>query len=257
MPALEHLSHSSIQTYLQCPRAWSFRYREGVRAPSSPALVLGSALHGAVEDILRRRRTGQPVPLAEVWQEQWAKATAQPVEWGADMPEQFANDGYRLLAHPDTATTLDGLVPLVEDGVLAIERRVELRVPGVPIPVLGFIDLITADHVPTDFKTSSKPWTPEKAAAETQPLIYLAALNQAGHHLNTSFRFRHVVWVKGRVPQVQVIETSHTIGAVLWVLRMIRDVWLAIDSGSFPPNPGTWSCAPRWCSYWTLCRGKE
>ena len=257
MSPLEHLSHSSIQTYLQCPRAWSYKYREGVRAPSSPALVLGSALHGAVEDIIRRQHAGTPVPLDAIWQEQWSKAIAQPVEWGADMPEQTSNEGYRLLAHPDTATTLAKLVPLQEDGVLAIEKRVELRVPGVPVPVLGYIDLITTDYVPTDFKTSGKPWTQEKAEGEIQPLIYLAALNQAGHHLNTSFRFRHIVWVKGRTPQVQVIETSHTIGAVLWVLQMVQSVWQAIDGGAFPPNPGTWNCSERWCGYWSLCRGRE
>jgi hypothetical protein len=123
------------------------------------------------------------------------------------------------------------------------------------VPVIGYIDLVGADGVPHDFKTSAFSWNSEKAAAETQPLFYLAALNQAGVQAH-GYRFRHVVLVKTKTPQAQVIETQHRIGELFWLFEMIQAVWQGIEKGSFPPSPGAWSCTPKYCNHWELCRGR-
>ena len=75
--------------------------------------------------------------------------------------------------------------------------------------MVGYIDVITADGIPGDFKTSARTWTVDKALNETQPLFYLAALNQIGVR-EVNLRFRHYVFVKTKTPQFQVIEHSHT-----------------------------------------------
>jgi len=254
MTYLDHLSYSSISSYLMCARAWRFHYVDKVAVPTSPALVFGSAFHTTVEEHVKTFLATERVPVVERWGRAWSTTLeGKTVEWGTDSPEKLYNDGVRMLTHPETVALLDGLRPL--DAPNAIERKVELHVPGVPIPVIGYIDMLEADGVPADFKTSSKSWSQDQAAGEMQPCFYLVALNQEGYTLNPGRRFRHYVFVKTKTPQVQVWETTRSWVELFWMFTLIREVWQAIDSGCFPPNPGTWKCSPRYCEYWGICRG--
>lgn len=255
---LDHLSYSSISAYLTCGRHWQYRYVEQAPALTSTNLLLGSAVHGAIESYI----TAPNVPInaadlmVNLWRESWSKqltANEGRVDWGTDTPEALANQGLKMLTHPDTLVALDGLTPL---GLEWIEKRVELYVPGVPVPVVGYIDIVTEDGVPGDFKTSARSWSDDKATAETQPLFYLAALNQAGYRLNPDWRFRHYVFVKTKEPKVQIIEHGHKPSQLFWLFEMIRSVWQAIDAGVYPLNPTGWKCAPGYCEYWTRCRGR-
>ena len=156
----------------------------------------------------------------------------------------------------DVAGTIANLVPLVTSETPAIEEYVELRVPGVPIPVIGYVDVIEQDGVPCDLKTSSRAWSANKAQDELQPIFYLAALNQAGYDLNPDFKFRHYVFTKAKKPQVQVWETTRTFSDLFWLFGLIADVWHGIEREVFPPSPVTWRCGEKYCEYWSICRGK-
>ena len=252
---LDHLSYSSISAYLTCGRHWQYRYVEQAPALTSTNLLLGSAVHGAIEAYIATPDR-QPDAMHELWRSSWAKqvdANEGRIDWGIDTPEGLSNQGLKLLTHPETLLVLDALTPL---GPEWIEKRVELHVPGVPVPVVGYIDIVTADGIPGDFKTSARSWSEDKALGETQPLFYLAALNQAGYTLNPQRRFRHYVFVKTKEPKVQIIEHSHTAGQLFWLFEMIRSVWQAIEAGVYPLNPTGWKCTPAYCEYWTRCRGR-
>ncbi|HFC08432.1 MAG TPA: PD-(D/E)XK nuclease family protein [Chloroflexi bacterium] len=255
---IEHLSYSSIQLFLTCPAAWRYRYIEKVQTPTSTALVFGSAWHNAVEAYVGARALGQEADLLALWQQHWhatLESQSAPVDWGAETPEQHFNEGVRLLETEEVKTALDGIVPLVQDGAPVIEKRVELHVPGVPVPVIGYIDIITADGVPGDFKTAARAWSQDKAANELQPAFYLAALNQAGIP-TPGMKFRHFVVTKTRKPQFQVLETTRTPETLLFLYQMIGNVWRAIEAEAFPENPTTWKCSPRYCEFWEVCRGR-
>lgn len=246
---LDHLSYSSISKYQTCPRAWRFHYLDQVETPTSPNLVFGSAFHQAVEDYLITREMN----WATHWEQQLADSPE--IAWGKDTPEGMADLGNRMLTQPEIIGVLDGIEPLIVDEQLMIEKRIELRVPGVPIPIIGYIDLVEADGVPADFKTSSRSWNASKAREEMQPSFYLAALNQQGFEGNPDLRFRHYVFVKSKTPKVEIWETQRTLGELFWLFGAIRDVYDAIAARAFPPNPGTWLCNPRYCEYWEICRG--
>ena len=261
MASLDHLSYSSVSSYQLCGRAWRFKYVDKIQVPASPSLVFGSAFHGTLEALIRRRYA-EPEnvlwPVAEVWPEHWTKTQQQEIDWQGEVPEELSNLGLRMLSHKTTLDLLDSITPQVDGaGEPVIELRVELRVPGVPIPVIGFIDLITADGVPCDIKTSARAWSQEKAAEEMQPLFYHAALNQMGYTQNPTMTFRHYVFTKTRTPSAAAFETRHTPAQLFWLFGAIREVWRAIDAGVFPPNPGSWLCSERWCSYYKMCRGKR
>lgn len=54
------LSASQIQTFVDCPRKWGFKYLQGIRMPSTPAAELGTKTHEVLAEYLS---TGRPPSL--------------------------------------------------------------------------------------------------------------------------------------------------------------------------------------------------
>jgi len=248
---LKHLSYSSVNTYLMCPRSWRYRYIDKAPAPTSTSLIFGSAFHDTLEDFITR---DDSAPLEAIWCERWNAKIAEEsdIAWDSDSPEGLEAVGVKMFTDADIVSIIEALRPADSENV---ERFVELRVPGVPVPVIGYIDYIAGNGIPCDFKTASRKWAAGKASEEMQPLFYLAALNQAGH--DCDMRFRHYVFTKTKAPALQVFDTQRTIAEIVWLFEMIREVWQSIEAQVFMPNPGTWKCSEKWCEYWPVCRGRE
>jgi len=271
---LDHLSYSSINQWHLCPRGWRLKYVDKVQTPSGSALVFGGAFHDTLEAAIGALALGhvnssETAWLLQLWSEKWqAKIAKEQVAWGGGSPEELAALGARMLGNklevsgsgPNRVETmpqfLAKIVPMMDGDKPMIERKIELRVPGVPIPVIGYIDIITADGVPGDFKTAAKAWYADKAHEEMQPTYYLAALAQMGMPVPDG-KFRYYVFTKAQKPKAQIIETQRSASDMLWLFEVIVETWQAIQAGSFPPNPCTWKCSPQYCGYWQTCGGKE
>jgi len=251
---IEYLSYSSISKYLTCAEAWRRQYIEKQPQAKTPALIVGGAFHETIEEYISHAHTPD---LTGLWARHWAAALDKnpDIEWGADTPEQHYNDGLRLVTADSVTAMLKRVTPLQDEQGAYIERKVTLTVPGVPVPIIGYIDVITSDGVPGDFKTSSTRWSAEKATGELQPLFYLAALNQAGFNV-PGLTFRHYVVTKGKTPTATVHEHRHTYEEILWLFDNIARVYRAIMAEVYPMNPGSWLCNPKYCGYWHECRGK-
>jgi len=252
MPNIDHLSFSSVSSYLLCGYSWYLHYVQKVEVPTAPALVFGSAWHTLTEEYLK---TG--APLGELWPAAWeAQLEREPeVDWSQDTPESLAATGMRMINSQAVRDLLSSVRENFNPETCCIERRVELRVPGVPIPVIGYIDVITKDGTPGDFKTAARMWSEDKPAAEMQPLVYLAALNQVGEHSH-AWRFRHYVMTKTAKPTARMFETQYSVSDVLGTLfPTISGVWQAIQAEAFPKVTTGWKCSPKWCEYWGMCRG--
>lgn len=257
MLEINHLSYSSINAWLLCPRSWRYRYVDKVETPKSANLVFGSCFHETIESYLRGQCQGTMPDILSTWQRLWNSETAEAtIDWGDSTPEQLSNDGVQMLTHKDTTALFSTLQPLMENGEPVIEHKVTLRVPGVPLPIIGYIDMRDVEGVPYDFKTSARAWTLDKVDGELQPLFYLAALAQAGDRLNPKRRFKHLVFVKTKTPQVQTLEAMHSAAELLWLMDLIRSVWLGIQAEAFPPNVNGWKCSARYCEFWAYCRGR-
>lgn len=244
---IEHLSYSSITLYLDCPEAWRRKYVAQEPTRKTSALAFGSAFHGTVERMIQKRS----YDWTTIWSEEFGKAF-QDVTWeDEETPEWHYNEGVRLLNHEDVKTAIQSIQPKSPEH---IEKKVELRVPGVPVPVIGYIDIILADGTPADFKTSARSWTQDQANNSLQTLFYLAAMNQMGFEVN--WRFKHFVFVKTKTPQVQVLEHSHTPGELFFLFEMIKRVWEGISKEFFPLNPTTWRCSEKYCDFYANCRGR-
>jgi hypothetical protein len=244
---IEHLSYSSITMYLDCPEAWRRKYIAQEPTRKTSALAFGSAFHGTVERMIQKRS----YDWTTIWSEEFGKAFQDVAFEPNETPEQHYNEGVRLLSHEDVKTAIQSIQPKSSDH---IEKKVELHVPGVPVPVVGYIDIILADGTPADFKTSARSWTQDQANNSLQTLFYLAAMNQMGFEVN--WRFKHFVFIKTKTPQVQVLEHSHTPGELFFLFEMIKRVWEGISKEFFPLNPTTWRCSEKYCDFFANCRGR-
>jgi hypothetical protein len=247
---VEHLSYSSISLYLDCPEAWRRKYIAGEPTRKTSNLAFGSAFHSTVERMVQ----GQQDHFA-IWGEEFAKAFTPDVFLEEDeTPEQYYNEGLRILSNSETLSAIAKIKPRFDESGVMIERKVELRVPGVPVPVIGYIDIILEDGTPADFKTSARSWTHEQANNSLQTLFYIAALNQAGIEVN--WRFKHFVFVKTKVPQVQILEHSHKPGELFFLFETIKRVWQGIEKEFYPLNPTTWRCSEKYCDFYANCKGR-
>lgn len=258
--ALDHLSASSATTYGTCARLWKGLYKDGLPRTVTPPLVFGSAWDRTVEGALRARADSlergegsaayrlSRERLLGRWLDAWGRSVAEAEDtgrmaWAGDLPADLENEGRRMCALPATAQTLEALAVKREASGLALQRRVSLSVPGVPVPVIGFLDVLLEDGTVVDVKTARRPWHPDKPRRELQPRVYLAALQQEGYPLS-GLRFRHLVWVRGARPQVQVLETEFSQGELFVGMEMLAQVWRGIAAGAFPPAFGCWRCGP-------------
>ena len=241
---IDHLSYSSISSYLQCARHWRYRYIDRQPSPSSDALLFGSAWHKMISLVAG----GNEIKKS------WLEATSKTFE-GTEKSisdDNFNNAvdlGIRMLAVPEIHAAIQGLNPT------HLDYEIELHVPGLPVPVTGFVDMIAADGLTYDFKTAGKKWTQGQADSSLQPTVYLAALQQSGL-VSLPASFRYMIFTKTKSPEVQIIDTVRTAADVLAFYELAREVWRAIESGIYVPNGiGSWKCSQNYCEFWQLCEG--
>lgn len=252
---IEHLSFSSISNYLYCPKAWKFKYLDKIPTRTTAALLFGSAWHATVEAIVQGLTGTKNEFFKANFEERVAKAeSGTGLDWGGETAATMINTAYRFLANKDINEGIAAVKPLLVGNDPAIERKIEVSVPGVPVPVIGYIDVITDDRVCGDFKTSGKSWSEKQAYDSLQPLFYLAGLRQEG--FGAELQFRHYIFVKTKDPKFQVIETFYRPKNLLFLFGLIKNVWDAIDRGAFYENPGSWKCSEAHCEFWKLCRGR-
>ena len=57
-PLMDHLSASRLSLWIKCPRAFQYRYVDGIPSPPNANLFLGKFIHGALEFYYRHRQLG-------------------------------------------------------------------------------------------------------------------------------------------------------------------------------------------------------
>jgi len=261
---VKHLSHSSINTYMMCPASWKFRYADKIKMPVNAALPFGTAIHKAIQTYISAKvlHPDEARPLFELWPQCWRDTLAeqrQEVNW--DKPQTYYDNlGLSMLKAPSIERAIEDIEPafkslMTMEKVPIIEQRIEFKIPSVPIPIIGYIDLITSDGVPIDLKTSARKWSRGKEHFELQPDFYLIGLAQDGFIVPDN-KFRYYIFTKTKAPICQILETQRSWPQIFWTLNLIKEIWQAIEAGSFPPNTSGWKCQPKYCEYWELCRGR-
>lgn len=232
---INHLSYSSISKYLKCGKQWKFRYIDKLQEESSEALSFGSAWHQMI-----RMKLSEQKPIEDCW--------LSAIEQNPISEEMFYL-GNKMLTSEKITNTIQGLSVNPE----SLELPTELTIPGVSVPIIGFIDMIDLDGTPIDIKTASRKWSQEQANTDLQATFYLAALEQAGL-IQLPAKFRFIVFTKTKHPDVQILETTRTHADVFALYGLVNEVWQAIQREVFmPTDPSNWWCSHKYCGFWNVC----
>jgi len=196
-----HFSASSASTYLQCPAKWKYRYIDRLPETKSEALEKGTMVHKALE----RYWTG-----------------------GYGKPEQGI---HRFIS---AYRRMDGAV--LPEQVEAVELELRAELPGVDVPLLGYIDCYTTDGLVVDLKTAGKPWWNGRAVKELQPAMYTYLARANDLHVR-GFEFHVLVNEAGtHVVDGWRIPVELDDDFIEEHLGRVVQAWRGIVAGEFPPR---------------------
>jgi hypothetical protein len=238
--------------YLKCSRQFEFRYVDGLKAPPGVALVEGSSYHDVIASANRVLMTGGKEPnardMVEEFVETFSEKSEEIQDWEGETKGRVIDRSEHVLGrHADSLVSLDGK----PTEILAVESKISLEISGVP--VIGYLDMqakLGKDKVETvyDYKFSNRVIKEEELTHHLQLCIYAidAGKNNVGIVRNErKIKGKHEI-IRGKVNTVAKKMTEMT----------VENVAKGVVAGAFPAtDPSNWWCGPKWCGYWSQCRG--
>jgi hypothetical protein len=256
---IQHWSASSLNMLSVCPRQWQARYIWGRKEAPGAALILGTANHSAMGfNLLDKITTGEDKTEAEVVEyfndKAWPDAInerggAGEVKWD-DGPEEQRALGAKMVSayHLNVA-------PRVEPT--SVEAKIEVFVPQVPVPVIGYVDVVQAGNRPIiDLKTSAKKRSDIKPDWRLQGRIYqLAFARPVDWHVVTKAKVPTTLTGLDAPGLMQDLEVVMQTQEMVRQLSTLANHYMTIYGADQDwPQLGVshdWRC--NWCAYRSDC----
>ena len=238
---VEHLSASSINLFLRCPRQWQQRYvLKEEEETVGEALILGSATHLALSRVLMGKDPG------DYWGDVMAEEARTIVFKNEDAARGQA-EAWVYHYYEQMGKHLN---------VTATEQEIEIAVPGVPIPVVGYVDIETPERI-IDVKTTGYLNRNVKLNPEwkLQARIYqLAHPKPAEFHVLTRAKTDPLIVPGSKEDKlyIPVGEVSRTQKIVQDTYDLIRYMWSTYGESEWPGAPNhDW--ASKYCAVTNCC----
>ncbi|HOI54497.1 MAG TPA: PD-(D/E)XK nuclease family protein [Phycisphaerae bacterium] len=178
-------SHSRLGSFETCPRKYWYQYigRPKIEAVQSIEAFLGSRVHGALEEVYKRRIGGQVITADELvasfdacWDRKWSSGVqiVQPC---------FSAEDYRRVGRESLLAYHARYAPFDQARTLRLEAKVVFSLDGGgSYRVQGYIDRLDQRDDGTyeihDYKTSRRVPTQEEADADRQLALYQIGVEQ-------------------------------------------------------------------------------
>lgn len=218
---IEHLSYSSINLFTRDPLKWKRGYIDGEWEPKTESLIFGSAFHKTIYEGIKTNFSSGDT-LWKIWADEIGSMSNDVFS------EEVLQKGIDMFSNGDVLESIYSLNPARSaSGDLYQEFPVTLHIPNIPLPLIGYIDLIEYGSnglLPVDFKTSRSSWNEKRANEEMQATVYIAALNQMGL-VSLPAKFKYLVFVKTKTPKVQEFIVEKNIDDVMACMAHIEEVW--------------------------------
>jgi len=248
------LSATQLSMFLRCPRQYMFRYLEKRKIPPSGAMVQSKAWHKTVEENYRQKvESEKDLPLSHM-REFFASAydealQAEEIDFGA------GEDPCRLKDQGVDITTAHHKFVAPKVSPLLVEEKFCISLGDeFPYDLLGYWDLVDKDGMVVDNKAYKRCPSQQDADRDIQLGLYSLGYRVSQGKVEKGLRLDAII--KNKTPKAVQIRTTRTNDDCRFLLGLIEQIALAIQSGVFYPNPTGWSCSPRFCGYWALCIGK-
>lgn len=137
---IEYLSASSLAMFIECPEKWRLRRIQKVPESTGVDKWIGIIDHETHAENLTRKITEHEdlpaVDMHKIYEEKWEQEVdenGEPDWQGAD-PDETKEHGHRIMQ-----TYHELVSPTVHP--IAVESRFEEQLPGVPVRVVGYVDV--------------------------------------------------------------------------------------------------------------------
>jgi putative RecB family exonuclease len=250
---LPHLSASAIGTYIDCSLKYKLAKIDRL-APDfiSDSLIYGSVIHQLLEIYHEARMHDETIPLSEwleLFERHWFEALekAGNIKFNKDATaETLLNEGKSLL------TIYYDRYPR-EYKVMATEMPFSFTLDGLPIVIIGAIDLIEEDEsgtiIITDHKTSGRAFSNDEVNRNMQLTLYQMAMKE--QYPDRDFMLKLDALIKTKTPRFEQFYTFRDELAEQRLKRKILAVWNGIEKEVFIPNEESWFC--KGCEYKSHC----
>lgn len=243
------LHPTQVQMYWdRCPKAFEYRYIDGLKEPPAAAQYQGTAYHAGLEHNFRHKLiAGDDLPLDEV-----EEVAAQRWDTLLRLEPPKLEEDEELGALKDQLVAMvrayhTEIAPEIRPSQIEQQLTVEI---ADAYPLVGRIDLIDQDDLIIEHKTSRSRWTQDQADGNIQFAAYQYARHATyGHAPGGEF---HIA-VKLKRPAIQRLSVVKTPNQMSGYARIHRFVSDQIRRGEFPPRTDGWWCSERWCGYWHRC----
>lgn len=258
---IQHWSASSLNMLSVCPRQWQARYVWGRKEAPGAALILGTANHSAMGfNLIDKIKTREDLPLERVVEffndKAWPDAIeerggANEVKWD----EGNGADVQRALGVKMVEAYHVNVAPRVEPQ--AVEGKIRVVVPGVPVPVIGYVDVIQRNGRPIiDLKTSAKKRSEIKPDWRLQGRIYQLAFGRpVDWHVVTKAKQPTTLTGLDEPGLLQPVENAAQTQAMVRQLSTLANHYMTIYGVDQDwPQLGVshdWRC--NWCAYRSDC----
>lgn len=257
------ISPSGFGSYRICPRRYEFSYVLGIINPPGIAMVKGKTIHKGAEIVHRhtidhKERIGLEEASQRV-SDYFEKEKSDIEDWGDTDPGVFKDN---TLANFQIYYTT--AVPLIRP--VAAEKPFAMLI-GV-VPVRGVIDLI--DQVPdeyamredpeapppdievvSDLKTTKQRWSESKVNHDAQLTIY--SIVEDTPYVRVDLLLDQKSGCK-----YSPLRALRDVNEKRLLIEDIEEVVDCIKKGVFPRcDPTHWACTPKFCGYYTRCRGPK
>ena len=152
---------------------YHLRYTERVRVPSTAAQLLGRAVHTVIEMFYKQKRDGRILDTEaalDVLDDALDATLHELDDEGRAEVEELRELGYDLVEY-----YVEEVAPHIRPHL--IEERFDFSVPGVDVPIVGYVDLVDQEGTVIDHKTAASPFPADYLAHDIQLLTYSLGYN--------------------------------------------------------------------------------
>lgn len=253
-----HLSASAINSYIECSLSYKFSKIDFIpQEYLSDALIFGSAIHRALEFFHNERaqNNNNRLPLSllhETFEKVWRFEAAEneKIQYRGDNTYETL-----LISGKSLLTTYYSNLPDENYTVIGVEVPFSMSIEGLPIPIIGAVDLIEEDEsgalIITDFKTAAKAYSSADIDNSFQLTLYNLAFKANGYS-DREILLKFDCLIKTKIPKFEQYYTIRTDDDETMAIKKTLAVWDGICKGVFIPNNNSWKCSG--CAYTKECQ---
>ena len=254
----EHLSVSGIEDYMDCGLHFKFSRIDKLKTKyRADALVFGGTIHKVLAEFNQERLIGKILTTAELQDrfEQYWTANAKGQE---DILYKKGKTFESLIHEGKELTRIFGenIEPsgMKDHTVIAIEEAFEFYLSGLPVPMIGAMDLIEEDdrggiHI-IEYKTAAAAYSADKIRTHFQLTVYQIAAKANGYG-DREINLGIDCLIKTKEPRFERYVTARAPVDEAKAIKRIQSVWKGIEKNVFIPNTNSWRC--RDCGYLDDC----